>query len=136
MYLVDTDVISQATKLQPNERVMAWLRQVRREELHLSAVTIHEVRLGAERMPTGRRRRAVEDWLERDLLEGFAGRILSVDATVADVCGRMVAKAIVHQHTPALDDALIAATARVHGLKMATLNRSHFEALGVELVEL
>jgi predicted nucleic acid-binding protein len=133
-YLLDTDVISQRIKSQPHLQVMAWMQRVSADDLRLSAITIQEVRTGAESMPSGRKRR-VEDWLERDLLAGFADRILAVDATVADACGRLIADSIRHRHTPSLSDALIAATARVHGLRIATLNRKHFERLGADLVE-
>jgi predicted nucleic acid-binding protein len=114
---------------------MAWLRSVSEDEIRLSAITIQEVRTGAESMPAGQKRRAVEAWLEDDLLRGFADRILAVDAAVADFCGRLIIEAIGQGHTPALSDALIAATAHVHGLVVATLDRKHFEKLGVELVE-
>ncbi len=86
-------------------------------------------------MPSGRRRRALEAWLEDSLLRGFADRILAVDAVTADLCGRLIAEATSQGHTPALGDALIAATARVRGLKLATLNKRHFRTLGVELVD-
>ena len=86
-------------------------------------------------MPAGRKRTAVEAWLEDDLLRGFADRVLAVDATIADLCGHLIVEAIGQGHTPALGDALIAATAKVHELKVATLNRKHFAWLGVELVE-
>ncbi len=134
-YLLDTDVISQRTKMQPIPKVMAWLRTISDDDLRLSAITIQEVRSGAESMPDGRKRKAVEAWLEDDLLHAFANRILAVDAAVADLCGRMVVEATLEGHAPALGDALIAAIAKVHDLRVATLNRKHFEWLGVELVE-
>jgi toxin FitB len=134
-YLLDTDVVSQRVKTQPVQAVMKWLQSVAESDLRLSAITIHEVRAGAESMPHGQKRRAVEHWLERDLLIGFADRILAVDSVVADFCGRLTVEAIQQGHTPSLDDALIAATVRVHGLSLATLNRRHFKWLGVELVE-
>lgn len=115
--------------------VVAWLRSVSEEEIGISAITIQEVRTEAESMPVGQKRRAVEAWLEDDLLRGFADRILAVDTTVADLCGRLIVEAIGQGHTPSLGDALIAATAKVHGMAVATLNRKHFERLGVELVE-
>ena len=86
-------------------------------------------------MDPGRKRRNLEDWIEKGLLVGFVGRIFVVDAAVADDCGRLIVAAKKQHHNPSLDDALIAATARVHGLKIATLNRSHFEKLDVELVD-
>ena len=134
-YLLDTDVVSQRIKAQPVAKVVAWLRSVSEEEIGLSAITIQEVRTGAESMPAGQKRRAVEAWLEDDLLRGFADRILAVDAVVADLCGRLIVEAVGQGHTPSLGDALIAATAKAHGMAVATLNQKHFERLGVELVE-
>ena len=133
-YLLDTDVVSQRIKTKPIAEVMAWLRNVSEDEIRLSAITIQEIRTGAESMPSGQKRGAVEAWLEEDLLRGFANRILAVDAAVADLCGRVIVETIGHGHVPSLSDALIASTARVHGLQVATLNRKHFERLGVELV--
>jgi predicted nucleic acid-binding protein len=134
-YLLDTDVISQRTKAQPVPEIATWLQTISEDDLCLSAVSIQEVRTGVESMPSGRKRRAVEAWLEDDLLRGFANRILVVDATVADLCGRLIAEASRAGHMPSLGDALIAATARVHKLRLATLNRRHFKWLGAELVE-
>jgi predicted nucleic acid-binding protein len=135
-YLLDTNVVSQRPKAQPHPKAMAWLLRTPAEDMRISAITIQEVRYGAESMDPGRRRRDVEEWLERDLLIGFADRILPVDAAVADECGRLIVTAKKKEkHNASLDDALIAATARVHGLQVATLNRTHFEKLGVDMVE-
>jgi predicted nucleic acid-binding protein len=102
----------------------------------ISAVTIQEVRFGLEEMDPGARRENVRRWLEDYLLVGFRERILPVDADVADECGRIMIRAKYEEkHTAALADALIAATAKVHGLKVATLNVKDFKPLGVELVE-
>lgn len=133
--LLDTDVISQRIKASPDARVVRWLRKVQETELYVSAISFLEIRTGIDRMPHGRKRRDLELWLSTELPRSFAGRILPVNAVVADICGRMLVGSEESGHTPGLADALIAATAKVHGLRMATLNRRHFERLGVELVE-
>ncbi len=133
--LLDTDVISQRIKANPDARVVQWLSKVQESELCVSAISFLEIRTGIERMPRGRKRQNLELWLSTDLPRSFAGRILSVDAVVADACGRMLVVSEESGHTPGLADALIASTAKVHGLRIATLNRRHFERLGVELVE-
>lgn len=115
---------------------MAWLKGIPAADLALSAITIQEIRSGTESMSPGRKRREVEHWLETDILQGFSERILAIDAAIADLCGRLITKAIHQGHTPSLDDALIAATARAHGLRLATLNRRHFVTLDVDLVDL
>jgi len=86
-------------------------------------------------MDPGARRETVRRWFEDCLLLSFRERILPVDTDVADECGRIMFRAKQKNYTAALSDALIAATARVHGLKVATLNVKHFEPLGVELVK-
>jgi predicted nucleic acid-binding protein len=113
---------------------MRWMQQRPVSELHLSVVTVHELRFGIELAPTGAKRASLDQWLEMVVLPGLAGRILPVDAAVADTCGRLLAAAKKAGFNCELADSLIAATAVVYGLKVATLNRKHFEPLGVELV--
>jgi toxin FitB len=134
-FILDTDIISQATKMQPNASVLRWLQSVKTEDICLSVITIQEIRAGIELMPPGARRAAVEQWLLTDVLRGFEDRILDIDTVIADECGGLVATARKQGHTPDLGDVLIAATAKLRGLKVATLNRKHFEKLGVELVD-
>jgi toxin FitB len=132
--LVDTNVVSQTRKDKPNPAVAGWWQLHPVSDLALSAISIQEIRLGTELLPAGKRRDAIEIWLEDFVLKQFAGRILPVDAAIADMSARMAAAARKKGHTADLADALIAATARVHSLKLATLNTTHFEPLGVDLV--
>lgn len=134
MFLLDTNVISQRPKPTPHPAVMAWLQRTPDSLLRISAITIQEIRFGAASLPPSRKRTHIEAWLEQDILRNFADRILPVDAVVADACGRLLAEQKRKNYTPAPSDALIAATAIVHGLTIATLNRKHFEPLGVALV--
>ena len=133
--LLDTNVISQRTKATPKEGVVRWLRQARSSELYLSAVSLAEIRFGIEEMDPGRKRQNLEHWLERDVRPGFAGRVLLVDERIAEEAGRLTSMGKKAGAKPGLADALIAATTRVRGLKLATLNWVHFKDLGVELVE-
>jgi predicted nucleic acid-binding protein len=134
-YLLDTNVASQRPKPQPDPRVSAWLQQVHEEDTFLSAITIQEARFGLENMALGTKRDVVQRWLENYVLINFRERILPVDVAVADECGRLMLRAKQLKHTPSLADALIAATAIVHGLSVATLNIKHFKPLGVKLVQ-
>lgn len=133
--LLDTNVVSQRIKLRPHEGVMAWLRQANREETFLSVVTICEIRTGIELLLDKQKRRDLDSWLLKDIQRGYTGRILPVTEEIADLCGRLVARARKANTTPNINDALIAATAVVHRLTVATLNPKHFVPLGVELVE-
>lgn len=134
-YLLDTNVVSQTAKKQVNSAVMHWWHRCNASELLISVVVLQELRYGIELVPDGKRRRELEDLLERSVVPGFAGRVLPVNEAIADLGGRLLAAAKISAHTAEVGDALVAATAKVHGLRVATLNRRHFERLGVELVE-
>jgi predicted nucleic acid-binding protein len=105
------------------------------QDLCISAITLTEIRFGIEEMQEGQRRRNLTQWLTQDLLHGFAGRILPVDERVAQEAGRLISTGKRDGAKPDLAGAIIAATARVHSLKLATLNTTHFEPLGVDLVK-
>lgn len=114
---------------------MHWLSNAAEADAFLSVITIQELRTGIELLPAGRKRRDLELWLVADIHRGYAGRILPVTEEIADVCGRLIARGKKEAAIPEANDALLAATAIVHGLQLATLNRRHFERLGVELVK-
>jgi len=114
---------------------MKWLSQLPAQDAFLSVVTIQEIRAGIELLSAGQKRRNLELWLGRDIRRGYAGRILPIAEEIADRCGRLVAQELRDAKTPATNDMLIAATAQVHGLQLATLNWDHFEGLDLQLVK-
>ena len=128
-------MVSQTSKMHPNIAVMRWWKQQDELSLMLSTIVFQEARFGIEMLPAGRKRDRLEEWLEIRLRREFDGRILPVTVEIAELSGRLIAETKKAAHTAETGDALIAATARVHGLQVATLNRDHFEKLGVELVE-
>lgn len=134
-FLLDTNVVSQTAKIQPHPGVVRWWAQRSESELLISAVNIHELRYGIELLDAGARRRELEAWLTNRVLPDFAGRILPVDEAVADLSGRLLAREKKNKRTAEINDVLIAATASVHELQVATLNRDHFKWLGVQIVQ-
>ncbi len=126
-FLLDTNVVSELMKPQPNAGALAWLAEVDEDSVFLCVVTITELRYGIERLATGRRRDRLDVWLRKDLSSRFAGRILPVDIEVADTCGRLVARSESTGRPMESRDAFIAATAEVHGLTLVTRNASDFE---------
>ena len=134
-YLLDTDVVSQGSKPTPDADVTRWISTITKADAAISVITIQEIRSGLELMPSGKRRLGFELWLENSVLPSFSGQILNIDAEIADVCGRIVASARKQGHEPDMGDALIAATAKVHGLQVATRNRKHFKWLNVLTVD-
>jgi predicted nucleic acid-binding protein len=134
-YLLDTNIVSQTSKFQPDEKVMAWWFRQQAPSLMVSAIVFQELRYGIERLDPGSKRDRLDQWLEVQLRQQFIGRILPVTAEIADQAGRLIAFEKKAARTPDIADVLMAATAIVHGMAITTLNHKHFETLGVELVE-
>ena len=135
-YLIDTNFISETMKPRPDPSVDRWIFTKTQSELYLSVVTIAEVRRGIQNMDLGDRKRRLEFWLSGDLPSYFANHILNIDFSIADQCGRLLDQSKRHGWNLDAMDAFIAATAQVHDLTLATINRKHFEKLGVKLLSL
>jgi predicted nucleic acid-binding protein len=133
-WLLDTCVICEPTRKAPSPRVSAWLDGQSEESLYLSVLTLGEIRKGVSALPAGPKRKRLERWLAHDLVERFAGRILPVDAGVADVWGRIQATAETKGRPLPTLDSLLAATAMAHGLVLTTRNTSDFAPTGVDLI--
>lgn len=130
-YLLDTNVVSELRKgLRSDANVRAWLRDVTDEEIYLSVLVVGEIRRGIE---TIRRRDAphaasLERWLRR-LVADHGDRLLPLDLAVAEEWGRLSAI-----RSASVVDTLLAATARVHGLILATRNVRDVAWTGVDCV--
>ncbi len=131
-FLVDTNVISEATRPRPDEGVVRWLKSAGGLSLFVSVLTLGEIRKGIEKLHSGARKDSLRDWLESEIPAWFEGRILPVDTAVADQWGRLVAAA--GRTVPAVDS-LIAATALVHGLRLVTRNRADYSFPGLEILD-
>jgi toxin FitB len=130
-FLIDTNVISELVRPAPNPQVLAWFEAVPDGALHLSALTLGEIRKGVDRLENSGRKEKLRLWLERDLPAWFGGRVLPVSADVADRWGRLLAKCA---KTPPAVDSLIAATALHHGLRIVTRNEADFAFPELEVV--
>jgi predicted nucleic acid-binding protein len=135
MFILDTNVISELRKVgdgRADPQVTAWLAGHDAGVFFLSAITVMELEIGVRRIE--RRDTAqgalLRAWLDGQVLPEFDGRVLPVDTAVAIRCARL------HVPDPRSDrDALIAATALVHGMKVATRNLVDFRATGAGLVD-
>jgi predicted nucleic acid-binding protein len=127
-YLLDTNVISELRKPRPRGGVLAWLKGLRNDQIYLSAVTIGELPAGVERTPR-------HDPLKAAEIEAWIGQL---DASVSVLpmdgrCFREYARLMCGKPNQMLEDGMIAATARVHGLTVATRNVRDFRTLGVPM---
>ncbi len=126
-FLLDTNVVSEWVKPQPNPAVIAWLDEVDEDRVFLSVITLTELRYGIERLAPGKRRKRLEDWLEQELPLRFEGRILGIDQTVTNACGELLAEREAAGRPFGAMDAYLAATAQVHRLTLVTRNNSDFK---------
>lgn len=133
-HLLDTNVVSELRK--PKRRadrgVRAWIASRTPSDLYLSAITVLEIEAGIGRLARRDRAQAnrLQTWLDDELLDTFTGRILPIDVPVARGAARL------HVPDPRPErDALIAATAAVHGLTVVTRNVKDFEPLDVAIVD-
>lgn len=129
-YLLDTNVLSELRRKMPDAKVVDWFSKRPSASLYLSVLTLGEIRKGIEACGDAAKRQTLLDWLETDLPLFFAGRILPIDAAVAERWGRLTAAA--GRPLPAIDS-LIAATAIEHDLTLVTRNVKDFDGLSVEL---
>lgn len=129
-YLIDTNVLSELRRKSPDPGVVDWFSKRPPTTLHLSVLTLGEIRKGIEGIRDEPRRQALNDWLETDLPTFFMGRVHSIDEAVAVRWGRLVAAA--GRPVPAIDS-LLAATALEHDLVLVTRNTKDFAALPVHV---
>lgn len=125
-FLLDTNVVSEWNKPQPDARVIAWLAQLDEDRAYLSAVTLTELRYGTSRLPRSYRHDQLERWLSFDLPDRFAGRIIPIDDEIALACGDILAEREAVGRPIEIMDAFIAATARVIGFSLVTRNQTDF----------
>jgi predicted nucleic acid-binding protein len=132
MFLLDTNVVSELRKSRPDRHVKRWAESVAVPTLFLSAISMLELETGVLRVERRDARQgvALRRWLDGHVLPAFEGRVLAIDTAVALRCARL--------HVPdrmAHGDALIAATALVHGLTVVTRNIADFKPAGVGLID-
>ena len=132
-YLLDTNVLSEGVKLRPDPRVKAWVDAIDEQLLHVSVLTLGEIRKGIESLPASSHRATLESWLIQDLVVRMAGRILQVDQEVADRWGHLAGKAKAENRPLPAVDGLLAATAMEHNLTLVTRNTRDVLLTGVPL---
>lgn len=134
MLLLDTNVISEIRKInsgRADSRVSKWANQQTSTDLYISVITVMELEQGIlqRERHDAQQGKILRLWLEQQVLPAFSGRILEIDNAVARTCARL------HVPDPRSErDALIAATAIVHGMTVVTRNIRDFEATGVALI--
>ena len=128
-YLLDTNIVSELRKPKPHGGVVAWINGLQEEQLFISAVTLGELQAGVERTRRSdpEKAHAIELWVDRltDTLQ-----VLPMDSA----CFREWARLMESKSDELLEDVMIAATARIHGLTVATRNERDFQGIDVAVV--
>ncbi len=132
-YLLDTCVISEVIKPSPNKNVIKWLKEQEESGLYLSVLTFGEIEKGIEKSVDERRKNKLRLWVEEDLKERFAGRILPVDMAVATKWGEIQGKSERAGRPLPSIDGLIAVTGLVNNCVVVTRNISDMQQSSVAL---
>ena len=134
MILLDTHVISEPLRREPEPGVIEWIDAQALETLYLSAITVAELRSGIALLPAGKRRTGLLENLERRVLPLFSGRVLPFDLPCTQTYAELIAKAQKTGLAIAAADGFIAATAAANGFAVATRDTSPFEAAGATVI--
>jgi len=128
-FLLDTNAVSEWVKPRPNPGLIVWMEAADEDRVFISVISLAELSYGVERLPAGKRRNRLEEWLRHELPLRFEGRILPIDAGVAEAWGKTVSRCEAAGRPMSAMDAFLAATAEVHRLTLVTRNVSDFPLL-------
>jgi len=123
-YLVDTNILSDMTKKQPDNSIVKWFENTAETDMFVSVISIGELVFGIAKLPDGAKKTKVSAWLKEFIHEGFGDRIVGIDRDVMEIWGEMSAKL-----TRSLSkmDTLIAASAITYGMTVVTANVRDFK---------
>ncbi|HSM78659.1 MAG TPA: type II toxin-antitoxin system VapC family toxin [Bryobacteraceae bacterium] len=133
-WLLDTNVLSELRRPKPEQRVVAFVAGCPLEDLHISVVTLAEIRFGIELVNDPNRRAELNDWLVHKVRPMFDGRVLQVTEDIMLKWRLLVEDGRKAGHTFSQPDLIIAATAIHHGLTVVTRDRSDYEKALVPVV--
>jgi toxin FitB len=132
--LLDTNVISEPLKLNADPAVVAWIDAQMIETLHLSTISVTEIRYGIAVLPDGKKKESLRMSLDERILPLFDSRILPFDMEAAEICAELRARARAAGQSIGTADSYIAGIAAAKGLTVATRDTQPFEAAGVTVI--
>ena len=133
-FLLDTNCISELVRPKPDPRVMEWMEAADEGMLYLSVLTFGEIRKGLAGLAQGKRRTHLETWLQVELQARFAGRVVPIDAAIADRWGLIASEAKRRGKSLSVIDGLLAATALHQNLTVVSRNVSDFTNAQVQVL--
>ena len=133
-YLLDTCVLSEFTRHQPNVRVIDWLNSIDEEKLFISVITIGEIQHAIECLPDSHRKTELLLWMNNQLLTRFTQRMVAIDAPTMFIWGSLVARSEAAGQPISVIDSLMIASALQNNLIIATRNVADFLPSGVQVI--
>jgi toxin FitB len=133
-YLLDTCILAELRKPQPNENVIDWINAVDEVRLCISVITLGEIQKGIAKLDDSPKKRALQIWLEQDLRSRFDNRIFDIDIDAALGWGILHGQAEQHGQPLPVVDCLLAATAIRHNLIIVTRNAKDFVRFPIQML--
>ena len=134
MIVLDTNVVSEIARKEPNQAVIKWLASQQQAKLYLTSISVMEIYFGAFSLPTGKRRTSLESKIGLQVSEFFADRILSFDLESSRICADLMAKGKARTPSAKMPDYQIAAIAIRGGHAVATRNMKDFRHEGLTII--
>ncbi|WP_205324822.1 type II toxin-antitoxin system VapC family toxin [Glycomyces sp. YM15] len=135
MIILDTNVVSERFRPEPDRRVKHWLRTVGRAEIAITAITVAELRIGTAGMAQGHKRVELESKIDRLVREELRDRIEDFDLAAADMIPRVISERNGLGRPITMEDAMIAAICLTRGAMLATRNTKDFDEVGITLID-
>ncbi len=135
MILLDTNVLSELMRPEPDLRVVVWLNAQPPESVWTTSISVFEIRLGLERLADGKRRRALEEAFIAMIEEDFENRVAVFDRPAAEAAGSIAAERFRVGRPVDIRDAQIAGISAVRKATLATRNLRHFDGIDLKLVD-
>lgn len=135
-YLLDTCAISELVKKHPNEKIVQWIKECDEDAVFISVLTLGEIQKGISKLDDNRRRIKIQKWLDSDLRDRFAERILPISLEVALTWGVIEGESSNKGRPLPVIDALIGATAVTHNLTVVTRNERDIRGTGARILNL
>jgi predicted nucleic acid-binding protein len=135
MIILDTNIVSELMRQQPDQNVKHWISEQKPFHLAITAITIAEIHYGIQRLPFGKRRDQLEQRFKAFVDEVFVGRIFSFDEEAAYHYGSLYAHSVSEGHNVDAVDMMIAAIVKQHDALLATRNIKDFKQCDIKLVD-
>ena len=133
-YLIDTCVISEVLRTNPEKKVLQWFEDCDEEFTFLSVLTIGEIQKGITKLPDNQRKIKIQKWLNKDLLQRFLNKIIPIDIEIASTWGQIQGEAESRGITIPSIDGLIGASAVAHNMTVVTRNDKDIQKTGARVL--